>query len=171
MANSLTSIAFADLEREILVTRRVLERLPEQQFGWRVHEKSMPLGHLAQHVVNLLKWFLDTAEKDFFDMAEPHSMPVEAKSLAELLKNFDENAAAVRAAMTKIDDGALAQPWSLRKGSQALFTQPRAQILRTWCLSHLIHHRAQLCVYLRILNVPVPAVYFNSADEPEWTFA
>ena len=164
------SVAFCDLDREIAATRRVLERLPEEHFTWKVHEKSMNLGRLAMHVANLLQWFVGTVEKDEFDFATAPKMPDEPKDRADLLRVFDENAAAVRAAMARTDDAALGRTWTLRNGEQVLFRQPRVTILRVWCLNHLIHHRAQLCVYLRLHNIPVPAVYFNSADEPQWVF-
>jgi uncharacterized damage-inducible protein DinB len=167
---SLSAVAFVDLQREIAVTRRVLERLPEKHFAWKVHEKSMSLGRLATHVATLLQWFHDTLTKDELDMNVPPVMPIEAKTTDELLRILDDNAAAVQTAMAVADPEALLRTWTLRQGEKVLVQQPRANILRVWCLNHLIHHRAQLCVYLRILNVPVPAVYFNSADEPDWIF-
>ena len=89
---------------------------------------------------------------------------------AHALQFFDGNVAKLREAMAKMDDAALAKPWTVRNGATILHTQPRGEILRVWCLNHMIHHRAQLCVLLRLLDVPVPAVYFNSADEPAWVF-
>ncbi len=130
----------------------------------------MSLGHLALHVANLLQWMLDTLERDELDMTKVPPMRKKPDSLKDVLDTFDRNAAAVRSAMDRADDARFAAPWSLRNGPTLILTQPRATILRMWCLSHLIHHRAQLCVYLRLLNIPVPTVYFNSADEPEWTF-
>jgi uncharacterized damage-inducible protein DinB len=167
---SLHTIAFTDLQREIAVTRRILERIPEEHFAWKVHEKSMSLGRLATHVATLLQWFRDTLTKDDFDMNVPPVMPTEAKTRDELLRIFDDNAAAAQLAMAVTDKAALLRTWTLRRGEQILVQQPRFTILRVWCLNHLIHHRGQLCVYLRILNIPVPAVYFNSADEPDWIF-
>jgi len=163
-------LAFCDLEREIAATRRVLERVPEEHFDWKPHEKSMSFGRLAMHVATNLQWFLMTLEGDGLDMASPPSMPMEATSSRELLATFEQNATACRAALTNIDEGALVQTWTLRQGAQVLYTAPRVVVLRVWCLNHLIHHRGQLCVYLRLLNLPVPAVYFNSTDEPEWKF-
>jgi uncharacterized damage-inducible protein DinB len=147
-----------------------LERLPEKHFTWKVHEKSMNLGRLATHVATLLQWFHDTLTKDELDMNVPPVMPIEANTRAELLQIFDDNAAAVQSAMAATGQAALLKTWTLRQGEKVLVQQPRVAILRVWCLNHLIHHRAQLCVYLRILDVPVPAVYFNSADEPDWIF-
>src|SRR5262245_53494680 len=145
-------IAFGDLDREIAVTRRVLERLPESKFAWKVHEKSMPLGRLAMHVANLLQWMTDTVLKDGMDMANPPTMRNEPKSLDDVLQTFDRNATALKDAMAGIDDTALERPWTLRNGPQVLYSQPKRTILRLWCLNHMVHHRAQLCVYLRIHN-------------------
>lgn len=170
--NAMTTkeLAFCDLEREIAATRRVLGRVPEEQFCWKPHEKSMSAGRMAMHVATNLQWFLMTLEGDGLDMASPPSMPMEATSSKELMATFEQNAAACRAALAKIDEGALVQTWTLRQGAQVLYAAPRVVVLRVWCLNHLIHHRGQLCVYLRLLNLPVPAVYFNSTDEPEWKF-
>jgi uncharacterized damage-inducible protein DinB len=163
-------LAFIDIDREIAVTRRVLERLPEKDFAWKAHEKSMNLGRLAMHVANLLQWTVDTLDRDELDMASPSKMRNEPTSLADVLETFETNAKAVARAMEKTDDARLRGTWTLRQGDQVLVAEPRARILRVWCLNHLVHHRAQLCVYLRLLGEPVPAVYFNSADEPEWVF-
>lgn len=167
---SLKSMAFCDLDREISATRRVLERLPEEHFSWKPHEKSMSLSRLAMHVVNLLQWYLDTLAKDEFDVSAAPPPMGEPASRSELLAAFEKNATAVEQALARTDDASLARTWTLRSGPQVLYQQPRVAILRVSCLNHLIHHRAQLCIYLRLLHVPVPAVYFNSADEPEWKF-
>jgi uncharacterized damage-inducible protein DinB len=168
---SLKGIAFVDLEREIDTTRRLLERLPADQFSWKPHEKSMSLGRLAMHVATLLQWFLNTIQQDELDIASPPQIPMEATSRDDLLGTFEQNAAAVTQTFARMDDAALSRAWTLRNGEQVLFSQSRGMVLRVWCLSHLIHHRAQLCVYLRLLNLPVPAIYFNSVDEPAWVFA
>jgi uncharacterized damage-inducible protein DinB len=167
---SLKDLAFGDLQREFDATRRVLERLPEEHFGWKPHEKSMALGRLAMHVATLPQWMLTTIEQDGLDFASPPKIRTEPENRADLLKTFDDNAKAVTAAMQKIDDATLQQTWTLRNGPQVLHQQTKAMILRVWCISHLINHRGQLCLYLRLLNIPVPAVYFNSADEPDWRF-
>ena len=164
------STSFCDLEREIATTRKVLERLPEARFAWKVHEKSMPLGNLALHVANLLQWMLDTLQRDSLDLASPPKMRREPENLADVLNTFDANAAAVRQAMDRMTPQLLKATWTIRQGEKVLYSNSRAFVLRVWCLNHLIHHRGQLCVYLRLLNLPVPTVYFNSADEPEWRF-
>ena len=168
---SLKQVAFGDIDRELNVTRKVLERLPAAKFSWKPHEKSMSLGRLAMHVATMGQWMTDTLEKDGLDMATPPKMRHdEPKDLADLLAEFDKHAATTRAALARIDDAALLKPWTLRQGEQVIHQQSRAMILRVWCVNHLVHHRAQLCVLLRLLDVPVPAVYFNSTDEPEWKF-
>jgi uncharacterized damage-inducible protein DinB len=170
-ATAVRDVAFADLDRELSVTRRVLERCPEEHYNWKPHEKSMNLGRLAMHVATLPQWMCDTIKRDHFDMSSSPTIRFEPSDRADLLQTFDTQAGAVRRAMAELDDAGLAQTWELRNGDEVLFSEPRSQVLRMWCLNHMIHHRAQLCVYLRLLDVPVPAVYFNSADEPEWVFA
>ncbi len=167
---TLKDFAFGDLNRELDVTRTVLERLPDDKFTWKPHEKSMSLGRLAMHVATLPQWMADTLDRDGLNMADPPKMRTEPESKSDLLQTFDQHAAKVKSLMAHIDDAGLARTWSLKQGAQVLHSNTKAAILRIWCLNHLIHHRAQLCVYLRLLNVPVPAVYFNSADEPEWKF-
>ena len=167
---SLKDLAFGDIERELAVTRRVLERLPEEKFAWKPHEKSMSLGGLAMHVANLAHWMLDTLQRDALDMQNPPPLRNDPKNLADILETFDQHANKVNAALAAIDDKSLSATWSLRNGDEVLYRNSRATVLRVWCVSHMIHHRAQLCVLLRLLDVPVPAVYFNSADEPQWVF-
>jgi uncharacterized damage-inducible protein DinB len=169
-APSAKDMAFCDLDRELNVTRKVLERLPEKHFSWKPHEKSMSLGRLAMHVATLPQWMTDTLEKDGMDMATPPKIRTEPENHADLLAEFDKHAAAVRGALAHIDDAGLERSWTLRQGDKVLHSQSKAKIARQWCLNHMIHHRAQLCIYLRLLNVPVPTVYFNSADEPDWIF-
>lgn len=168
---STKDIAFGDLERELAVTRKVLERLPEKDFGWKPHEKSMHLGRLAMHVATLPQWMVTTITQDGLDFANPPQIRTDSTSHADLLAEFDKHAAAVKVALAQIDDAGLQKPWTLRQGDKVMHSSSKATILRVWCINHMVHHRAQLCVYLRMLNVPVPAVYFNSSDEPEWTFA
>jgi|SRR5581483_1405627 len=162
---------FLDLDRELNVTRRVLERMPQDKFAWKPHEKSMSLGRLAMHVATLPQWMHDTLTTDGLDMLTAKGPRTEANDLSDLLAEFDRHAANVRNAVSKSDDATLSSAWKLRKGDAVLFENTRAYVVRVWCLNHMIHHRAQLCVLLRLLNLPVPAVYFNSSDEPEWTFA
>jgi uncharacterized damage-inducible protein DinB len=169
-STTIRDLAFADLTRELDKTRKVLERLPDDKFGWKVHDKSMSLGNLALHCANLVEWLRGTIADNGLDMNSPPSMPREAKDRSFVLQTFDKNVAALKSAMATIDDAGLSRPWTLRQGGQELYTNTKAFIARVWCLNHLVHHRAQLCVYLRMHNIPVPSIYFNSADEPEWSF-
>jgi uncharacterized damage-inducible protein DinB len=167
---SIKDVAFGDLERELKVTRKVLERLPEKHFNWKPHEKSMHLGRLAMHVATLPQWMVTTLTQDELDFANPPQIRTDATNHADLLQEFDKHYAEVKVALARTDDTTLQRPWRVRQGEKVLHSNTKAAILRVWCLNHMVHHRAQLCLYLRLLNVPVPAVYFNSADEPEWMF-
>lgn len=163
---TLKQAALGDLGAELASTRRVLERLPEEHFTWKPHEKSMSLGALGYHVANLLSWQNAILASDTFDLASaPPPRTTLPESLDEILRVFDENAAAFTRAFDELDDAALAADWTLRHGSHVIHTQPRAMALRNMGISHMIHHRAQLGVYLRLLDVPVPPVYGPTADE------
>jgi uncharacterized damage-inducible protein DinB len=165
MTTPLKQAILGDLDHEIATTRRVLERAPDEHYGWKPHEKSWTLGELCAHLQNLLYWQRLILEQDEFDLAAsppPRTVPA---SRDELLRGFDENKKAVDAAVADVDDAALGQTWTLRNGDQVIFAQPRAGVLRGMGISHMVHHRGQLSVYLRLLDVPVPAVYGPSADE------
>ena len=175
MANSVGSqstkdVAFCDVERELAATRRVLERVPEESFDWKPHEKSMSLQQLAGHVATMPIWCVLTLEQDGLNFTSPPHIPRGFSGREALLKTFDEHTAKFRQALGKLEDACLQQTWTVRNGEQVVYTQSRAYVLRVWSVNHMIHHRGQLCLYLRLLGVPVPAVYFNSADEPEMKF-
>jgi uncharacterized damage-inducible protein DinB len=163
-------IAFGDLERELAVTRTVLDRLPEEHYGWRPHEKSMRLGNLALHIAELPAWATGTLAADEMDAANAPRPPKELASREELLARFDANVANLRKAVADFDMAGFDRPWTMRNGEQIIVTRPRSTVYRLWCINHMVHHRAQLCLYLRLLNVPVPTVYFNTADDPTWLF-
>jgi uncharacterized damage-inducible protein DinB len=169
-APSLKEIVFGDLERELAVTRTVLERLPQEHYGWKPHEKSMSLGRLALHVADLPDWIRLAIAQDELDAADAPPPPEELQDRKVLLARFDRNVAALREAVARFDVADLNRPWTMRSGPQVLVTRPRATVYRVWCVNHMIHHRAQLCLYLRLLNVPVPTMYFNTADDPTWVF-
>lgn len=168
--SALKDLAYSDLDREIATTRKVLERVPAEKFSFQPHEKSMNLGRLAMHVATLLQWAVDTITKDELDLDTAKGPRTDVKDTADLLAEFEKHASRCKAELAKLDEAALSATWSLKKGGAAIYSASRAYVLRVWCLNHLVHHRAQVCVYLRLLNVPVPAVYFNSADEPAWIF-
>jgi len=168
--NAGKQIAFSDLERELSITRTVLEHQPEERFDWKVHEKSMSLGRLAFHTAELPNWMAVTLAQDELDAANAPRPPAGANDRTQLLTRFDANVAELHKAVERFDMANWDKPWTMRKGQQVLVTRARSFVFRVWGLNHMIHHRAQLCVYLRLLNVAVPTVYFNTADDPTWRF-
>lgn len=162
---SLKEIAVGDLTQEIDTARRMLERVPEQHFAWKPHEKSMTLGALASHLANLLYWQTAILTQEELDLATVPSRGTEATSREELLRTFDEKAEALREALDQTEEADLERPWTLRRGEDVMFTRPKGGVLRRMGISHMIHHRAQLGVYLRLLEVPVPPSYGPTADE------
>jgi uncharacterized damage-inducible protein DinB len=157
-----------EFEHEMRTTRAVLERVPESQADWKPHPKSMTLGQLASHVVNIVRWGGATFEITELDVASPDAAryaPPKFETTRELVEYFDENVRAARAALSAASDSDFSVPWTLRSGDHTIFKLPRAATVRGFVLSHLIHHRGQLSVYLRLLDVPVPSIYGPSADE------
>jgi uncharacterized damage-inducible protein DinB len=156
-----------EFDEEMGNTRKVLERVPEDKFAWKPHAKSFSMGALAQHVATIPMWGTMTLEGDQFDLAGPEAskFPPPVASQKELLALFDASAAKFRAALAAAHDAQLQAPWSLVMGSKVIFTMPRLGVLRSSVMNHLIHHRAQLGVYLRLTDVPVPGLYGPSADE------
>ena len=157
-----------EFDQEMANTRKTLERVPDDKLGWKPHEKSMMLGRLAGHVAEMPYWAVETITKDSFDMMPagvPPPQPTIAKSRRENLEMFDKNVAAARAALASASDEHLMKPWSLMRGGQTIFSMPRIAVIRGMIMNHMIHHRAQLGVYLRLNNIPLPALYGPSADE------
>jgi uncharacterized damage-inducible protein DinB len=167
--SSLKDIAFADLDRELAVTRKVLEALPEEHYDWKPHEKSMTLGKLALHVSDLPDWARASLASDELDMSKAPRSPAKA-SRQELLDRFDRHTSELRNEVAKFDVSRIDATWTLRNGDQVFVSSPRWNVYRVWSINHMINHRAQLCLYLRLLGVPVPTVYFNTADDPTWKF-
>jgi len=157
-----------EFDQEMGNTRKTLERVPDNKLDWKPHAKSMSMGHLATHIANMIAWTSDTMNKDSFDISPPGAPPykeVPAGSQAELLKKFDENVASARAALAGATDQAFLANWSLKAAGNTLFTMPRIACVRSFVMNHVIHHRAQLGVYLRLNDIPVPSIYGPSADE------
>lgn len=154
-----------EFDNEMSNTRRTLERIPEDRLTWKPHEKSMTLGRLAGHVAELPGFGTTTIETDSLNLSAREYKPLMATSREQVLEAFDRKVAEARAAIARASDDHLMKPWSLEYQGQTLFTMPRAAVIRSMMLSHLIHHRAQLGVYLRLNDVPVPAIYGPSADE------
>ena len=153
---------------EMAKTRVALERVPEDKFGWKPHEKSMTLGRLAGHIAEMPGWATPTIDTDSLDIAPVNGPKYETpkiESRKALLEMFDKNVKDARAAIERASDENLGQPWTLLGGGKTIFTMPRIAVLRSMVMNHIIHHRAQLGVYLRLNNVAVPGAYGPSADE------
>jgi len=158
-----------EFDQEMATTRKFLERVPENKSDWKPHEKSMPMGRLAGHIAELPGWAATSLTQDGFDIApvggSSNYKPAVMTSRQQLLEIFDKSVATAREAIAAASDEKMMQPWSLLRGGTPIFTMPRAAVIRSFGLSHVIHHRAQLGVYLRLNNVPVPSAYGPSADE------
>jgi uncharacterized damage-inducible protein DinB len=161
---TLTESMASEFDREMANTRKALERIPTDKLSWKPHEKSFTLGALAQHLAELGMWAENTLNKDELDLKGPFERKPPG-SAAEILQAFDDNRKSGTQAFASTDDGKLAADWTLKVEGRTLFSRPRAAILRDMVISHAIHHRGQLTVYLRLLDVPVPAIYGPSADE------
>lgn len=153
-----------EFDHEMATTRKVLERVPEEKFDWKPHAKSMALGDLATHLTGIVWWGEVTLDRPDIDL-EGNPPRARATSRADLLAIFDRNRTATRASLAAKSDAELMAPWSLKHGKQTFFTMPKAVVWRSFVMNHLVHHRAQLSVYLRMNDVPVPAIYGPSADE------
>jgi uncharacterized damage-inducible protein DinB len=153
-----------EYDHEVATTRRLLDRVPDDKLGWRPHAKSMTLGELATHISNLPEWGTTILNDSSFDLAAGPPDRSARGSRAEILAHFDEMTKKTRAVMDKTDAEYSAM-WTLKRSGQEIFSMPRIATFRSFVLSHLIHHRGQLSVYLRLNDVPVPAIYGPSADE------
>jgi uncharacterized damage-inducible protein DinB len=165
---ALSESLLPEFDHEMANTRKTLERVPDDKFDWQPHEKSTKMGGLATHLANIPTWASHAINKDSLDMAPPGQPPLRATlltSTAEALETFDKNVAAARADIAGASDEHLFQPWSLLSGGNTVLTLPRIAVLRSFVMNHLIHHRAQLGVYLRLNDVAVPSIYGPSADE------
>jgi uncharacterized damage-inducible protein DinB len=156
---------YADLDLELAATRRVLERVPFEHWDWKPHPKSMALGQLARHLAELPQFAEQMATTRELDMAAVPYTPSVVNNREELLALFDERAARMRQVVRSLDQKKLDEHWKLRMGDQVYLDAPRSLLLRQHGVSHPVHHRAQLGVYLRLLNVPIPGLYGPSADE------
>jgi uncharacterized damage-inducible protein DinB len=158
---SLTS----EFEHEAQTTRKHLERLPKDKLEWRPHQKSFTAVGLASHIVDCIGWGDSIFRLEEIDFDPATYKPYQATSTADLLKTFDEKVMACQQALANTDDTMLAQPWRLKIQGKVWFEKPKASVFRDMVLSHIIHHRGQFSVYLRLLEIPVPGSYGPSADE------
>lgn len=158
-----------EFDHEVANTRKVLERVPEGKPDYKPHEKSMALDRLAGHLAELPGWAKETILQDSIELGSndpaKQQTPFKMTSRKQLLEEFDKRVAAGRAAIAGASDEEFMKPWSLVAGGKPVFTLPKIAVLRGFVMNHMIHHRAQLGVYLRLNNVPVPSIYGPSADE------
>ena len=155
-----------EFDQEMANTRKVLERVPEDKFSYKPDPKSMTMGRLATHVAEMPSWGTFTMEMDSLDLKGDFP-PFKPTNREELLAGFDKNITSARAAIAAASDEQFMQPWSLKMGDHVIFTMPRVAVIRSMVMNHIIHHRAQLTVYLRLTGVPVPGMYGPSADEQQ----
>ncbi len=168
---SLSEMLLPEFDQIVQATRKVLERVPDDRLDWQPHEKSFSIGDLAMHVANIVGWTEATLEQDELDVE-----PVEGEawktptyeSSADILREFDKNAATGKASLAASDDARFMEEWSLKRRGETLMAMPKLAVLRNWVLNHIVHHRAQLGVYLRLLDVPVPQTMGPTADEPDF---
>ena len=157
-------LLYDDFTGEHASTRRMLERYPDGRGNWRPHEKSRTLAQLATHVADIVNRGTSVLETDGLDVSNRQPLaPLD--SATELVAHFDAAVARFTAALARADYASLMQPWAMRRGSQVLVERPRRSLLRVLMMSHLVHHRGQLGVYYRLLDVPVPGMYGPSADD------
>ena len=151
-----------EFDREMANTRKVLERIPEHKLDWQAHPKSHTIGWNANHLAEILGWVegnIMAPSWDFAPVAGELYQSPKLTSRQEILDLFDRNVAAARKAIVAVKDNQLTQPWSLLKAGTPLLTMPRGMVIRNFVLNHVIHHRAILCVYLRLNDIPVPGMY------------
>jgi uncharacterized damage-inducible protein DinB len=158
-----------EFDEEMACTRKFLELVPDEKLGWKPHEKSMALGPLAWHVAEMPAWCCSTLKQDSLTLTQEDGQKTaaarEGKGREEMLSGFDENVKDARTRLAALDEAAMAAHWKMVWGDQTIIDMPRAQVLRKWVFNHLVHHRAQLGVYLRLNGVAIPGVYGPSADE------
>ena len=155
-----------EFDQETATVRKVIERLREDKYDWAPHEKSMKAGRLASHIAEMTSWGTISITQDSLDLANGHQ-PLNAASRAELLAAFDGNVKECRKAIEGVSDETLMKPWSLLHDGNTIMTLPKISVIRSLVLNHIIHHRGQLSVYLRLTGTPVPSIYGPSADESE----
>ena len=151
-----------EFEREVRRSRHALEQVPEGKYDWKPHDRSMLFGYLADLVATMPGWIANMARATELNLAD--SPGYSLQSTESLLATFDKLVAEARSAIAGLKDADIAVPWSLKHGDRVLFTSPRGETIRS-TVNHLIHHRGQLTVYLRLIDVPVPSIYGPTADE------
>ena len=154
-----------DFDHEMALTREVLLRVPAHAFDWRPHESAFTMGALASHLAQIPRWGTSILRRDSHDLAATSAPRASLASPGEVLREFDQHVADVRRLLLETSDGELHAPWLLTRGREVLMSMPRIAALRRFLLHHVVHHRGQMTIYLRMQQVPVPPIYGPSADE------
>ena len=162
---NLNEALLAELKHEAVNTRKILERAPADKYNWKPHEKSMSLGQLTSHLAELTSWLNAIIEHPELDFATYDYKPKQFSTTEDLLKFYDETLAKGSGALQAATNETLMGNWKLRNSDRVFLDLPRIAVVRTMVLSHVIHHRGQLSVYLRLLDVPLPSIYGPTADE------
>ena len=168
MSTNISQALLPEFDHEIANTRKTLERVPEANPDFRPHPKSMPLARLAGHLAEIPVWAAMTLSQDEIDVSPatgPQVEPQVMKSRRDLLAKFDQDVKNARSALASTTDDVMMKPWSLKRAGETIFTMPRVAVMRSFVMNHMVHHRAQLGVYLRMNGVAVPSLYGPSADE------
>ena len=164
-SNNIATAFIAELEHEAATARKCIERVPADKFDWKPHEKSMSFGRLASHVAEMFGWTPSTLEHSELDFSKMDYTPFEPKTSEELVEFFDKNVDEALVTLRNMVDERFMETWTMRNGEQVYFTMPKVAVMRSFVMNHIIHHRGQLSVYLRLNDIPVPSIYGPSADE------
>ena len=165
MAGNISAALIAEMEQEASTARKCLERVPAEKFDWKPHEKSMSFGRLASHVADMFGWTPATLQQPELDFAKFDFKPFEPTTTEALVEYLDKNVAEAIETLRNTPDAAFMENWTMRNGEQIYFTMPKIAVMRSFVMNHIIHHRGQLTVYLRLNDIPVPSIYGPSADE------
>lgn len=164
-SNSISSALIAEMEHEAAVARKCLERVPAEKFDWKPHEKSMAFGALAVHVAEMFGWTPVTLQQPELDFAKFDYQPYKPATNEDLLEYFDKNVAEALETLRNTSDETYMENWTMRNGDTIYFTMPKVATMRSFVMNHIVHHRGQLSVYLRLNDIPVPSIYGPTADE------
>ena len=164
-AGQIADAFIAEMEHEAKVARTCLERIPADKFSWKPHEKSMAFGHLASHIAEMFGWTPSTLGSDELDFSKMDYKPFVPETSEQLLEFFDKNVREAMETLQNAPDELFMENWTMRNGETVYFTMPKVGVMRSFILNHIVHHRGQLSVYLRLNDIPVPSIYGPSADE------